>query len=193
MDLYKIPRIILVGYGRSQTYQIKCLYCGKQFFPGKEIEFFCEECLITVSYDRLNRKIKEDYYSPVECVGEVIGWENRVTTNKKRSRYNYMKVYNRDKYICQYCGYNPRTSKLFQPLHVDHIVPHSYGGSNRMDNLVVSCGICNHIASNKMFSNFDKKRVFILQRRMDKGHYVSNFLQRAYELKEYQMEYMVTS
>jgi hypothetical protein len=42
----------------------------------------------------------------------------------------------RDDYICVYCGSE-------DDLHVDHRIPVSKGGSNRLDNLVTACGPCN--------------------------------------------------
>lgn len=182
--MYKVPEIVLVGYGRTQTYQIRCLKCGRQFFPGKKVELFCDKCLNGFPLWKLDKRITNNHLSPVQCVGTVVGWENRVAATKNRSRYNYVKVYNRDSYTCQYCGYNPRTNKLFLPLHIDHITPHSYGGGYKMDNLVVACATCNHIASNKVFNSFDDKKKYVLQTKYTRGYYVSNYHIKAYELKE---------
>jgi 5-methylcytosine-specific restriction endonuclease McrA len=46
--------------------------------------------------------------------------------------------------------------------HVDHVVPLSRGGLHIPDNLVASCGTCNHRKSNKLvaewlsFQNFER-------------------------------------
>lgn len=178
--IYKMPDIVIVGYGRTQTYQIKCLKCGKKFFPGKQIDFFCEDCL----HKKLKREkyIRDEHYSNVECVGNIVGWENKVACNNQRSRYNYKKVYKRDGFTCQYCNYNLRNNPEFIPLWIDHIIPHIYGGGNRMENLVVSCQMCNQIAGSKVFNDFDSKKKYILQRRIDKGLYVAPYLIKIYEL-----------
>lgn len=46
-------------------------------------------------------------------------------------------VFERDDYICQYCG------EQTDAPHCDHIEPVSQGGSNAMDNLATSCPACN--------------------------------------------------
>lgn len=48
-----------------------------------------------------------------------------------------LKVLTRDAHTCVYCG-TPGGD-----LHVDHVVPQSWGGSNEYDNLVTSCARCN--------------------------------------------------
>lgn len=46
-------------------------------------------------------------------------------------------VFNRDGYVCRYCG-----SKT-EPFHLDHVYPVSKGGETSTDNLVTSCSHCN--------------------------------------------------
>lgn len=48
-------------------------------------------------------------------------------------------VFKRDDFKCQYCG----ASASDVPLHVDHVNPVSKGGTNKIDNLVTSCELCN--------------------------------------------------
>lgn len=45
---------------------------------------------------------------------------------------------------------------------IDHIIPVSYGGSNELENLVLSCSLCNLLAGDKVFSNIDEKQSYIL-------------------------------
>jgi hypothetical protein len=59
-------------------------------------------------------------------------------------------------YLCQYCGYPAD--------EIDHIVPWSYGGSDHVDNLAVCCRLCNSLATNMVFDDFNDKRQFILMR-----------------------------
>ena len=42
---------------------------------------------------------------------------------------------------CAYCGFglNPNERKA----HIDHVIPESEGGSNRLCNLILSCSTCN--------------------------------------------------
>ena len=48
-------------------------------------------------------------------------------------------VLKRDNFTCQYCG---RKAPDVQ-LEVDHIIPKSYGGSDKRTNLITACYECN--------------------------------------------------
>lgn len=59
-------------------------------------------------------------------------------TNKQRQA-----VWDRDKYVCQYCGFDGLDSFTnFWSMHVDHLIP---SRGNTMDNLVTACVICNSL------------------------------------------------
>jgi len=162
---YIVPELIIVGYGRLQVYQIRCLRCKSQFFVPKRFSLFCEACLDTCTSAQLQRYIDpQKHLSPTKCVGTVVGWEQRSATDKRRSRRNYMKAYKRDHYTCQYCGYNPRNSEELRALWIDHIVPLSYGGGYKLDNLVVACDRCNQIAGNMVFDTFEDKKLYIREK-----------------------------
>jgi 5-methylcytosine-specific restriction protein A len=47
-------------------------------------------------------------------------------------------VFKRDNYTCRYCGDRKG------PFHADHVYPESRGGETSVNNLVTSCGHCNH-------------------------------------------------
>lgn len=49
---------------------------------------------------------------------------------------------------CVYCG------KTNVPLEIDHVIPRSRGGTNRISNLVLSCRECNQKKSNKSLEEF---------------------------------------
>ena len=156
---YYVPDIKLVGYGRSQMFQCVCLKCGHLYFNLHQIkspeDLFCSYCEYSLAL------IPDSNKSFTNYVGNIVGWEVKSTTEfkQKRSFYNYKKVYLRDCYQCQYCGYSLRNTAEFKALHIDHLKPWSAGGSNKLDNLVVACATCNLYASNKWFSSFyDKKK-----------------------------------
>lgn len=165
MDYFKktrfyIPFIKIVGYGRSQTYQLVCCKCKSLYFnlcKQRNIEdLFCDSCSVD------EELLKEENISNVNFLGIIIGWEvKRASEFKKRSFFNYQKVYKRDKYQCQYCGYSPKICNDFRPLHIDHLKPWTASGSNKMDNLVVACEKCNLHASDKWFDSFYEKKKFI--------------------------------
>ena len=160
-DLYFIPDIYLVGYGRQQTYQICCLNCCSAFFCLLEVreywDLFCDSCQSDET------KIPEKNTSSVNFVGNVIGWLAKFESPTKiRTQRNYKKCYHRDRFTCQYCGYNMENAKKFMPLHIDHIKPWSSQGGNALNNLAVSCQECNLLASDKWFSSFQEKKEYII-------------------------------
>jgi 5-methylcytosine-specific restriction endonuclease McrA len=61
---------------------------------------------------------------------------------------------------CAYCSRD-----LFQfEMHIDHIIPSCIGGTNNLNNLVLTCSRCNLIASSKVFKDFDAKRAYVLSK-----------------------------
>lgn len=159
-EIHLIPNIYLVGFGRLQTYQHCCLKCTDGFFNpeiDRKIEdLFCEGCYPDADL------LSENNSSETHHVGNVVGWivKTPAETRRRTSR-NYKKAYRRDEYTCQYCGYSLEVASAFRALHIDHIKPWSQAGGNALPNLVVSCELCNCIASNKWFSDFSTKREFI--------------------------------
>ena len=73
--------------------------------------------------------------------GELAGWQLR----------SY--VFHRDGAKCSYCG-NTRAERY----ELDHIVPHSRGGADRVGNLVVSCHDCNAEKGNRSVEEFLARR-----------------------------------
>lgn len=57
-------------------------------------------------------------------------------------------VFNRDGHRCVYCGSSDK------PLHCDHVVPHSQGGSNDLSNLATACKACNLRKHNRSLAAF---------------------------------------
>lgn len=158
---FYIPDIYLVGYGRTQSYQISCLKCKNPFFQINEEKtiqnLFCDCCKIDLSL------VREERISPVYVIGVVIGWIVKTEgVAPKKTCKNYKKVYERDQYTCRYCGYNLQNFSKFLPLHIDHIQSWTSSENNKMENLVVSCSECSLITSDKWFFNFEDKRDYIL-------------------------------
>jgi len=62
-------------------------------------------------------------------------------------------VRERDNERCTFCG-NPLTPHHHNPrqrLTIDHIKPWSWGGTNAMENLVLSCFDCNQLKGDVLF------------------------------------------
>ena len=68
--------------------------------------------------------------------GELVGWEVRAYLLEKFGRR------------CVYCG------ATNQPFGIDHVLPRSRGGSDRVSNLVLSCHDCNSRKGNKTATEF---------------------------------------
>lgn len=56
-------------------------------------------------------------------------------------------IFVRDKFACRYC----RTRPPIEELTVDHVVPRARGGSDRNDNLVACCMVCNQKKANDIW------------------------------------------
>ncbi|MBD3337809.1 MAG: hypothetical protein GF353_01785 [Candidatus Lokiarchaeota archaeon] len=56
-------------------------------------------------------------------------------------------IFQRDNFICQYCG---KSKDDGATLHVDHKIPISKGGTDSFDNLITACSECNIGKSNKI-------------------------------------------
>ena len=62
-----------------------------------------------------------------------------------------LKVLNRDKFRCVFCGKSPATD-IGTKLHIDHIKPFSKGGTSTLENLQTLCEECNLGKSDRKIS-----------------------------------------
>lgn len=111
---------------------------------------------------------KSPYVALTPLPGSPLAPELRVKS-RMPSKVQMAQLHARDGYHCRYCGIpvirpeiRKRACQLypddvtwgstnasqhagFQTLwaQYDHVVPHAYGGTNDLDNLVVSCAACN--------------------------------------------------
>ena len=72
--------------------------------------------------------------------------ELRKEERKKMSNALRLKVFQRDKFTCQMCGFGSPYSKTYKPgtqLVVDHIYPIAKDGKTTMKNLQTLCKDCN--------------------------------------------------
>jgi RRXRR protein/HNH endonuclease len=73
--------------------------------------------------------------------GELFGWEVRAYVLEKFA------------HACVYCG------KRNVPFEIDHMVPKSRGGSDRISNLVLACHDCNQAKGNRTAAEFGRAEV----------------------------------
>jgi len=108
------------------------------------------------SYETLRARRKGEIMLPEPS--EIIDWPSPqrapvIRTGDREPIKSLVRqlVYRRDNWTCQRCGAVPFArleSRRSGPLHLDHIVPWSAGGSDRSDNLRTLCGPCNMERSN---------------------------------------------
>jgi hypothetical protein len=85
---------------------------------------------------------------------------------KGLSRIEKLEIWERDNFICIYCGeevtdYNKHGGKLADnAATIDHILPISKGGKSTKDNLGTACNLCNRILGDR-FDNYEEKKLFI--------------------------------
>lgn len=70
-------------------------------------------------------------------------------------RWLRQKVFQRDRWMCQYCHkYGDKVQ-----LQVDHVVPVYLGGNNRLRNLITACRDCNTKKKHKLLSKSQIKAI----------------------------------
>lgn len=85
---------------------------------------------------------------------EALSQEELKEINRRRkiSDATRYAVLERAGFKCQCCGSKPLKNNDVV-LHIDHIIPHSLGGSDSIDNLQVLCDKCNISKRNKFIIN----------------------------------------
>jgi 5-methylcytosine-specific restriction endonuclease McrA len=64
----------------------------------------------------------------------------KIRRASREVRFSRANIYQRDKYICQYCGNRYSTENLT----FDHVVPQVQGGGATWENIVTACLTCNN-------------------------------------------------
>ncbi len=90
------------------------------------------------SLEKLEELLIETIYDFIIKAPTIWKKDHRGITPQRKE-----KVKKRDKCICQICGAIAKGKKDKKLLRVDHIYPHSLGGSNFENNLMILCEKCN--------------------------------------------------
>ena len=69
----------------------------------------------------------------------VIRLKKRVPSNRKPPKFKRKTLFERDDWMCQYCG-EPLTKRV---ATIDHLVPRCVGGRTSWGNCVTACAACN--------------------------------------------------
>ncbi|MCD6568346.1 MAG: HNH endonuclease [Dehalococcoidia bacterium] len=70
-------------------------------------------------------------------IPSVIRLDKMVHRPRRQRKLTKGEVFNRDRYVCQYCG------KKGKDLTLDHIIPRRNGGEHTWENVVSACSSCN--------------------------------------------------
>ena len=73
----------------------------------------------------------------------LLGFFDRIP--KKEVKFTRANVFERDQYVCQYCGNHFER----KDLNIDHVIPRHQGGPTTWDNVVCSCIKCNSRKGNR--------------------------------------------
>lgn len=76
-------------------------------------------------------------------VPSVIRLNNLIRRPILPKRLSRKEVFHRDRYLCLYCGSEPKR------LTIDHVVPRSKGGRHVWGNVVTACMSCNHLKAGR--------------------------------------------
>jgi 5-methylcytosine-specific restriction endonuclease McrA len=87
-----------------------------------------------------------------------------------------IRVLERDKYRCRYCGLDGTASfENALIMSVDFVVPRAHKGRKDPSNLVACCRPCSMIKGRRVYGSLEEAKTYVLARRED--------LRKAWELK----------
>jgi hypothetical protein len=151
-NLSKIPVLVLnAGYEPLSFCNAKrsltLLYKGK----AKVEEITTHAVCTQIIWDDITGEfIKEKIYVP--SVIRLLTYNYIPGITKMLTRKN---IFNRDGYICQYCG----KSFSAKQLTIDHIIPRSKGGKSTWENVVACCESCNRKKGNRLLSEISDMKL----------------------------------
>ncbi|KJU83630.1 HNH endonuclease domain protein [Candidatus Magnetobacterium bavaricum] len=76
-------------------------------------------------------------------------------TNDSLMGYGF-KIHKRDKFICQYCGYNGSSLNNWRQLSIEHILPKNSGGKDDDSNCITVCNLTmSYLSKHRDCLNYD--------------------------------------
>lgn len=96
---------------------------------------------------------------PLYSTSEELLYNLEATTSSEAKRKWRQSIKEHWNYQCAYCGSE-------ENLTLDHIIPTSKGGSDRITNLVCACKSCNHDKGNTFWSDWYLMQNFFTTERL---------------------------
>lgn len=124
---------------------LKCRMCGEPSRSCAEYQSIHKDACVCYACAAIVANVFSMKHS-----GQYVTWPNEPIHSRYRERKNIsakirQTVMERNGYRCVKCD-------SFNDLQIDHIYPHSKGGSDNLDNLQTLCRVCNRIKKTKVES-----------------------------------------
>jgi 5-methylcytosine-specific restriction endonuclease McrA len=79
-----------------------------------------------------------------------------------------LKILERDRFRCQYCGLDGMASfENSLLMTVDFVIPRARKGKKDPGNLMAACRPCNVLKGHRVFASFDEAKAHVLKRRTE--------------------------
>lgn len=131
---------------QSQRTTPECNYCGKPFIPVRSDARYCSRrCVQRVSYlnsraERISRVAEYSRLHPERRRAVAANYRDRRRARESEGAgiapADWARTVRRFLHSCAYCG-------ACGPLHMDHVVPLSRGGTHSIGNVLPACVGCN--------------------------------------------------
>ncbi|OFW61914.1 MAG: hypothetical protein A2Z35_04915 [Actinobacteria bacterium RBG_19FT_COMBO_36_27] len=166
---------ILAIYGDVKLNQNICQQCGCRFFILDENTYsnYCDDCRLSMADRRLNSLPDNEFKEPqkTELIFHTPLYKRKYIPKKIR-----LAVYERDNYMCQYCGKDLYEDFLVSSgqLAVDHFVPYIGRGESEINNLFTACKRCNSSKYSKLFSSIEEVKEYLKSKGKIKNEEINN-------------------
>lgn len=154
-------------YEKGSKYFKECRRCEKPFLTNNIRRIFCGnscKCLwrrennedFAEKWRKYHSKYARDWHLKNKKRMNLL---NKANFHTRRNPANpitpedILIIYERDEYTCQYCNKEDLSGS---DLTIEHIIPLSKGGENKINNMCVACFSCN---SKKMYNKKIKPKV----------------------------------
>jgi 5-methylcytosine-specific restriction endonuclease McrA len=146
MDIQTITIQEVVQAGDVFLLHLSCPQCQSALFISHD-KGQCPNCDFPIKLHALRLPTHRSKFRT------LVGTKRKSIVNKKIVQ----QLYELQEKQCAYC-YCDLENTAYE---VEHIVPISFGGTNNLANLVISCKSCNSKAGSLIFSSFQSKQAYV--------------------------------